>query len=836
MTGIYDITFLKDRKIAVTAERGVVVSVKAVEKRPGVYRVEVDDEGKDGAFQCVVTVRYGDGGFSFKPVDVKSGYPMVYVEEGVAVCVAGEKVSADKFAARTKKATRQATYRDALRDTGGIQSCPTVLAAELDARTFEFGFRKYPIEEKQHYDLYDYVVPHYCWHKAGAPDLGVESIVYRYLLGRGIGCRNRIKRRLYKGYLPILTASIADGDVGYDLTAFVTTEKGVNGSDGTDYLLADSHSAAAVFTDEQSERIKTLSFPEEAPFAEMRVEVTNRSAVPALAFVRAPHVNTFVMAETKTVDGQTFDGEKGYGKIGDKVYLVAFQDGMPCPAIETCVTVYPGEKRTYRWILFHTPVSETVAARIAKGGFGERLEEAADHYESVLEKAASIKTPERRMNEIWKASYLGMRNNCFGRRGSDVYAAEIGVYCSIATEGENVISALAANGDFEYAKKCTGYFFAKQREDGFIQDMYKYMSETGAALWLAREIYGFTHDEEWLVSVSGGIKKAADYLLKQIAESEEKGGVGKGLVSGQVADPEDNYRLYMLNAIAYGGLVGAGKTLSAAGDASARKYTAAAEELKADIVAAIRENLVTSPLVPAEDGTFVPALPAWAEAKGAAYEHLGGEVVVTHGTVCAKDGMLSSQHLFRYGVLSPSSREGRLIMKSQRIMLDRSTGFSQPYYGAMAYAELVGGDIDRFVEEFYYALAALSDRETYTFWEHIFLATPNKTSEQGGFIGRFRAILAYEDVFSGRLVVLKGMPECWKRAKDNSVEVKGLGTAFGKLSYRMRRAGGDNYEFAYECDRSDTEIEFYPPFAEGPVILRGGKGVYEWKAKQAPRS
>ena len=137
------------------------------------------------------------------------------------------------------------------------RTCPTFLALPGNARLFEVGFRGYPIEEKQHMELYDYVIPRFNWDRLsfGAAD----RVVYRYLMGRGMGCKTRLKRSLSGGFLPVLEAELEDGGIRYR-AAYFADALFVRPAEnpGTHYLEADYHSAAHALTEEQMRVLKEI--------------------------------------------------------------------------------------------------------------------------------------------------------------------------------------------------------------------------------------------------------------------------------------------------------------------------------------------------------------------------------------------------------------------------------------------------------------------------------------------------------------------------------------------------------------------------------------------------
>ena len=174
--------------------------------------------GGTGAFQSYIEVRFQEGGgFTFKPEDALPGAPVFSSRLGIAVTDGDDRRDYAAVAAAQKARGLLTRVERAEREPepsleGALaldaRTCPTFLALPGNARLFEVGFRGYPIEEKQHMELYDYVIPRFNWDRLsfGAAD----RVVYRYLMGRGMGCKTRLKRSLSGGFLPVLEAELEE--------------------------------------------------------------------------------------------------------------------------------------------------------------------------------------------------------------------------------------------------------------------------------------------------------------------------------------------------------------------------------------------------------------------------------------------------------------------------------------------------------------------------------------------------------------------------------------------------------------------------------------------------
>ena len=136
--------------------------------------------------------------------------------------------------------------------------------------------------------------------------------------------------------------------------------------------------------------------------------------------------------------------------------------------------------------------------------------------------------------------------------GGDL-APNVGYYGPIGTESAPIIQFYNSMGWQDIAKRSLAYFLDKQNEDGSITNYQSYTGETGAVLWTLGEYFRYTHDKEWIEQVKPKILKACDYLMKWRAENKVDSirGKGYGMISGKVADPEDNFHQFMLNGYAY---------------------------------------------------------------------------------------------------------------------------------------------------------------------------------------------------------------------------------------------------------------------------------------------
>ena len=139
-----------------------------------------------------------------------------------------------------------------------------------------------------------------------------------------------------------------------------------------------------------------------------------------------------------------------------------------------------------------------------------------------------------------------------------------------------------------------------------------------------------------------------------------------------------------------------------------------------------------------------------------------------------------------------------LVKAHHELFTLQNAGYSQPYYVRHDYAHIRRGEVAAFIKTYYNQFSALADRETYTFWEHYFGASPHKTHEEGWFLMQTRWMLWLEDGDTLRL--LPGVPRAWLEA-GKEIKLDKVASHFGKFSLHVRA----------QCNRIEAEVKFHEP-------------------------
>ncbi len=764
-----------------------------------------------GPFATLVHVDAGQSPFSFFLRDVSVDCPIYLPSCGAVVTTAEDPRGYDQLVADIAargycsqraelEAQAEYNYERAAKETRDL-ICPAWLGVSKDMRIFQVAMRGRPYKDR--FLCFDeikpmfYSLPHT---EEQLPEFKGNEYVHYMATGRGFGCKEEISRRLEEGYMPILHMEDRDDGIVYRSTYFTTMEKTPLDTAhlrGTDMYVADAHGMGFMHTPEQQAHTETLLheelFREEETVLYLRIVVENEKATPAYSFVRMPDpLPRWSDAAAPEIEEHTeLDPKTGFLSFASsgRICSTGTLNGKPLSAVETAVLVRPGERFVYEFKLPHTPISPERAVLLAKEAFDARLAEAKTFWKNELADMATVTLPEKRIEEMIKAGLLHMDIGFFGKNPDAPVVPIVGRYTAIGSESSPCIQFLDSMGMTELATRSIRYFVEKQHKDGFIQNFGGYMLETGSTLWTMREHWRITKDRAWLESVTDCIKKAADYLIRWRETNLEetlKGGNGYGMISGKIADPQDFFHSYMLNAGAYAGLQSAGEMLRESCFAEAERYTAVAAAMREDIRTSFQRTLEISPAIPAKDGTWFRSCAPWAGHPGPICLYAEGDMAYTHACFNLRD-LLGAIYLILQGVIEiDEPMADDILAFYEEFLTINNVAFSQPYYSPHPYVQLMRGDIKLFLQEFYCGFAGLADRGTYSFWEHYFLASPHKLHEEAWFLMRCRWMLALEDPEDG-LRLLAGIPRVWLEDQKELV-VDGIKTYYGTVGIAVKSA------------------------------------------------
>jgi hypothetical protein len=558
-----------------------------------------------------------------------------------------------------------------------------------------------------------------------------------------------------------------------------------------------------------------------------RSEAVNTAAVPRYAWFKTVRP---VVGQWMKID-YSLDKESGFSSFSSgNVFAISRLNGRPLHDEEIAVLVKPGEKAVFEFVVPHAPISKERAVDLSKQSFDARHDECKRFWNAKLDKAAQISVPEQRINEMIQAGLLQLDMITYGNEPDGTLAPTIGIYSPIGTESSPIVQFYNSMGLPDIARRSLMFFLEKQHDDGMIQNFGGYMVETGAALWSMGEYYRYTRDKEWVKLVEPKLLKACDFLFRWRSDYKraELKGKGYGMIAGKVADPNDPYHQYMLNAYAYLGISRVAEMLKDVDHDQSNRVAQEADAWKKDIRVSLMNSISHSPVIPLGDGRWSPTVPPWTEAIGPRALHIIPDTYFSHGTVTTPDVLLGPLYLVFCEVLSPEEQVSRMMLDyHSELFYECNSAFSQPYYSRHDWVQLKLGMVKPFLKTYYNTFSALADRETYTFWEHLFQVSQHKTHEQAWFLMETRWMLYLEE--GETLKLLPGIPRKWME-DGKQITLNNVGSYFGPISLHVNAKTEAGFiEAAISCNSGfkPRNVIIRLPHPEGKRAIKVTGGTYD---------
>ncbi len=738
----------------------------------------------------LITVHCDDSSFSFILRDALFPENPIYISEYNVLAVCGDdkrnyneiitdinsikrKSDFERFECEEEESWETAVSRNRK------QYSPIWLSTARDIRIFRVGY----IEEM---GFWGEIIPVY--HSLVNffdPDTrrNIEKILFA--VGQGSACSINISRRLENGTLPILNSIQKEDSITYNLTTFATLEStplNTGQVKGTDFLTGYAHFSGNMLKEENQKELidsfqKELKANEEEIICRFRITAVNKSESPSYAWFKTPYY------EEATY---TFDAKKGYSynKDGD-VFSIATIDGKPVYNEEMAILIQPRDSVVFEFMVPHSPISQKRADKLKQQNFEKHRDGAIKYWQDKLDSKASISIPEPTINELVQAGLLHCDIASIGREPDGPIAATIGWYAPIGTESAPIIQFFDSMGWHDIAERSIEFFLKRQRDDGFIQNYLGYESETGPLLWTMGEHFRYTRDTKWLKRVKPHIDKACEYLLawRNKNKTEELRGTRcYGLVDGKVADPDDFYHQFFLNAGTYAGLKRCVEMYEEIDAEQADKLRKEVAEYRNDLRKSFYATMAESPVIPTGNGTWAPLMQSWADDVGATALYTKEGKWFTHGSFLTRETLTTPLYLVFHEVLDANEIGTTLMLKAnQSPATVENAGLSQPYYCRHDFAHVKRGEIKAFLKMYYNQLTGLIDQETYSFWEHYHHASQHKTHEEAWFLMQTRWMLYIED--ENDLKLFSAIPRKWLNPGEE-IKLNNVVSYFGKLNVK----------------------------------------------------
>ncbi len=665
---------------------------------------------------------------------------------------------------------------------------------------------------------------------------GAEPYFLDFLIGPGVHAAPSIARSLEDGFLPILRSTQRDGAVDYDITAFATLEshllskESVKGTpNDVAYAFNGYPGQCRIPHDEVFRRRAMLDRSEEVVLL-MKVRARNTGKAPAYAFFSASVPMYLNYAENcraaAPMKYTLADGILSLDEYDSGCVAVNLLNGTGVREDELSVLVMPGEEAVFEIRVPNGPVSRERAKAIARLDYDLHYRSCRAYWNSILKEAAPVSLPEKELENRLKAGILHTVMATTGEQSGPMMA-DVGLYYTpIGSESAPMILCYDWLGMPSRAARCLEYFIGRLDERGALFTYSNYENETGPFLWTAAEHFRYTRDAEWIRRYAEPLKRACNYLLewRNANKTDECRAAGcYGLQKGKVDDPDDFYHSFYLNAGSYAGLAGMADALACADPDYAAFLRKECAEYRADIIDAIHAAKAKSPAIPTPGGDWVQHLPPWTEYTGDPAYHADGGTWTDHGTILYRVQTNPPVYCGIFGVLDCRSAEMDAILRAEQSPHTvRFSSYCQPYYVRNDYAFAIRGEVKPYLSLFYTQLAAMQDRETYTFYEHYY-SKPFKGHEECWMLMQLRWMLFLED--GAVLNLCACAPRRWFAA-GKTIELKNVCSKFGRLSFRIESTDAE-IRCEYSAENAPESIRIRLPHASHRKAVRWKGGVYE---------
>ncbi len=752
----------------------------------------------------IVTVKSNSTGFSFAPADLEYG-PIVCPDLGVKI----ERTSPSSHAAPVKEGP-------VVYDRTGCLPEQTLARAVADnppKRPMHFivgveGCRqKFGIEPSG--DVFAGIG--YVKKVPGPETERVSWTGDRLYLRLGLQSFLPCGRFLMEGFLPVLVTRFTDGSLEVEEVVFATTVS----------------------------RLKRRPDPFEPVVAFICLKFTNRSD-------RRTEAAGTIVAEggkPRATESLVLRGDVvRTAKTGSLRFLLEADDfEVKCTdAVAYRTSLSPGEeKRLVIKFPFIDRLTPDELERLRKKSWTEGLGEVKEYWRRRLEEGAQIRTGEKKIDDFYRAVLTHILINDEREVGSDLIVPRVSSfnYGNYPNESVMQIMELDRRGlhrdararlevflKYQGTEPLPGLFRSKKGlfygSGGYESGGYN--QHHGWVLWGLAEHFFLTRDEEWLRRVSDNIVQACDWVVSerraalQIAEGERARGL---LPPGALEDVKEYWYWFSTNALTYRGLVSAARALEAIGHPEAKRLLSEAEHFRRDIVEALEQATLLSPLARLRDGTYVPHIPSRPYRRGREVgwirEVLGGPISCI-GTVLEPDSKISTWILKDY-------EDNRYLDYPYAYRLDDPEsqwfslgGFSlQPNLTYTVSPYLLRDEVKHFLRSFFNAFAACWRADIRSMTEHPLPTLCDwagdhfKSSDESMVLLNLRAMFIREE--GEDLYLAQAIPKGWLKP-GGSIYIRNAATHFGPMTLEIQVAR----------DAQSIAAKVEPPTRSSPrrILLR----------------
>ncbi len=709
----------------VEAYNGAVVAVRAIPG--GTIRVDADGRwllpaGAENGIEAdllmavdptdarydrtIVTVRSNARPFSFAADEVARGDRILVDDLGVLVVRGDDAITLER-------------YRDARKEFAG-RTIRARVAAEAE-QTLARAWNDMPLKRPLYF-VHGLPGDRNAIHHEANGDLRITASLHWFArpasprdtkrkLWEGAWLRVRLGlpaehlrggRELREGYLPVLRTWWQDGPIHYEQWAVLDKldgSLGFGGDAGADHPPAAPDGVA--FDDPTVLRMRIRA-----------VNTSRTEAGTARLFVRteASRPETlYAGGDRLLADWRGEPRLRGLTNAGTRGRLTNEDGGVrwqrPLAAGE-------GVDVDFAWPSITLTCEDEIAAQIHRD-FDADAERVCGFWRRLTERGMRVETPEPWLNDFHKAHARHLLVNCYKEKDSPRLHAHVGTfsYGVYPDESAMMISDLDRRGYHAEAERCLDSFLTYQgtvQMPGNFQtteglfygsgghDTGGYNKSHGWVLWLMADHWLVTRDRAWMERAAPRLVKSCEWVIRERQATRTVGADGGRpieygfLPSGSLEDVTDYWYWTVTNVCTVWGFEALAGALADYGHPEAARLKREAAAFRADVMAAVEESRIRSPVVRLRDGTYVPKYPSHLHERGRC-----------HGWL--RETLEGSIHLLITGMIAPDSAAARWILDDfeDNLYISSDYGYAIPAFDAFWFsrggfsmqANLLGGPL-----------------------------------------------------------------------------------------------------------------------------------------------
>ncbi|MBN2295346.1 MAG: hypothetical protein JXM70_23145, partial [Pirellulales bacterium] len=478
---------------------------------------------------------------------------------------------------------------------------------------------------------------------------------------------------------------------------------------------------------------------------------------------------------------------------------------------------------------------------LRKRDFDEASRRLCDMWKKLADQGTQIDTPEPWLNNFYRAHIRHLEVNCVKDIKTSWRYARVGTFSYAVFPNESIMMTgdLDRRGHHKLVEDCLDGWLPYQgsvmlpgnfkSSDGLLfgsggWQAVGYNKHHGCIMWGLADHWRMTRDKKWMQRAAPMMVKACDWVTRERQATMKLNPDGTRpleygfLPAGGLEDVQDYWYWVATNTATIWGFDALADALADYGHPEGERLKKDAKAYHDDVLRAVTEARILTPVVRLRDGTYVPKFPSRIYERG---RSLGWIRETLEGSI----------YLIYNGLIAADSPEATWILKDHEdnLFISDTYGYSIPNFkmfwfsrgGFSMQANLLEGpavylkrdDIKHFVRAYFNGFASAFYPGIMMCNEHCRpeLGYPSgdhfKSSDEAHVTTWLRLMFIREQ--GDELYLGQGIPRYWL-AGDRGIGIKNAATHFGPMSLRITPS----------ADKNTITAVLTPPRRNPPKAIR----------------